>query len=157
MMLHCKAILGRGQPGLLRWIMWSRIFRPICWPAVQRTTTELRMPRRQVFLLLTYARNLIESYSWYWVYHLNHSVMLPFCVKTPSWIYNSQPKRVPYDFPWGNRQKMLWREQGDIPVQWKRAGCWSNDRSCTWGMIHNTIHLISPLWPSITLQCRIVA
>ena len=47
-------------------------------------------------------------------------------------------------------------------VQWQHAGLQinrSSDRSCTWGMIHIKIHLISPGYPrrSIALQCRIVA
>ena len=44
--LICKAILGRGQPGLMRWIYyescpWCRIDRSTCWPAVQCATTVL--------------------------------------------------------------------------------------------------------------------
>ena len=44
--LHCKATQGRGQPGLVRWILlwimtWWRIDRSICWPAVQRATEKL--------------------------------------------------------------------------------------------------------------------
>ena len=46
MIPHCKAILGRGQPGL-RWICYES--RPwwidclTCWPAVQCATTDLLM------------------------------------------------------------------------------------------------------------------
>ena len=44
-----KAILGRRQPGRMRWIFyepcpWCRIDRSTCWPAVQRATTVPRMP-----------------------------------------------------------------------------------------------------------------
>ena len=45
----CKAILGRGQPALMRWIYnescpWRRIDRSTCCPAVQHATTGPQMP-----------------------------------------------------------------------------------------------------------------
>ena len=43
---HCKAILGWGQPGQMRWNFSMndatgtfKIDRTTCWPAVQRATT----------------------------------------------------------------------------------------------------------------------
>ena len=44
-----KAILGQGQPGLMRWILlWImllvKIDRSTCWPAVQRDSTVPRTP-----------------------------------------------------------------------------------------------------------------
>ena len=43
----CKVILGRGQPGLMRWILlypWCRIDCLICWPAVQVLPLYCRCP-----------------------------------------------------------------------------------------------------------------
>ena len=47
--MHCKAKLGRGQPGLMRWILlWSSgagsIARTVAWPAVLYATTVPLMP-----------------------------------------------------------------------------------------------------------------
>ena len=47
--LHYKAILGQRQPGLMRWIVIEScprcsIHHSTCWPAVQCTTTVLRLP-----------------------------------------------------------------------------------------------------------------
>ena len=49
MILHCKAKLGRGQPGRMRWMSlwimpWRRIDRSTCWQVVQRATTVQRKP-----------------------------------------------------------------------------------------------------------------
>ena len=49
--LHCEALLGRGQSGLMRWICnescpWRKINRSTCWPAVQRATIPLSCIRR---------------------------------------------------------------------------------------------------------------
>ena len=46
--LQCKAILGLGQPGLIRWILfewypWCRVNSSACWPAVQYANTVLQM------------------------------------------------------------------------------------------------------------------
>ena len=46
--LHCKAILDKGQPGLMRWIMPLVQVRLLtCWPTVLCPTTVLRMPPPQ--------------------------------------------------------------------------------------------------------------
>ena len=65
-LLHCKAVLGKGQPGLMRdefWYElcpWCRIDHLIWRPAVQHTTTVLQSPPPRLVMEEAGLLNVIE-------------------------------------------------------------------------------------------------
>ena len=99
----CKAILGRGQNGLMTWIMfvmnhapWCSIDRSTCWPAAQQATTVLRMPlsppspprfcsnMAPACFLITFPLQLSLSFSTFYFF-----VHEPKLWDIPEWTYAS--------------------------------------------------------------------